>query len=130
MRYQLRVIIICVISLFAAIMLTLFAQNSLLSRRDSIATVDVKRAVDDFSRALAINTHLSDLQKEHFTNQFASALSYSISEYAKLHHITIVNQQSVLAGGNDITDKIERFVQEQLTKSNRIGNNAGEKNAA
>lgn len=110
-----QVILICIISFISASVLTLFARICLLSDRQTVATVNVKKAVNDFSRALASNKNLSLIQKEQFTNQFASALKYSIQEYASLHDITILDSQSILAGSNDITANIEHFVQKKLT---------------
>ena len=111
MTLKIQVILILVVCLIGS-----FSVVQIVSMKQKVAIVNVSEAVNDFSRALALNKHLSSVKKEQFANQFSSALKYFIQEYARLHHLTIINQQSVLAGGSDITRQIEGLVQKRLAQ--------------
>lgn len=48
----------------------------------------------------------NDEQVSHATRQFKNKLQNLLTQYAKQHHVMILDHRKVLAGGDDITNEI------------------------
>jgi conjugal transfer pilin signal peptidase TrbI len=72
-------------------------------------TFDMRGTVDAFMDQTAKKS-LSDEQSSQLADRFTDALENSVGEYQRKHRAVILVVPSVVAGAEDITDKIQRDV--------------------
>jgi conjugal transfer pilin signal peptidase TrbI len=81
-------------------------------------TFDMRGTVDAFMDQTAKKS-LSDEQSNRLADRFTEALENSLGEYQRKHRAVILVVPSVVAGAEDVTDKIQRNVAVRMAGGGR-----------
>lgn len=78
-----------------------------------VVQFDLKGTVNLFTAQLAQDKHLNAADAQSMTAAFSGALTTSVKQYAKAHHVVVLVAPAVMSGAPDVTPAIQA-----LTKSN------------
>lgn len=98
------IVAVCMIVLNAGIALLLIQWITPVT-----VTFDMRGTVDAFMDQTAKKS-LSDEQSNQLANRFTEALENSLGEYQRKHRAVILVVPSVVAGAEDVTNKIQQDV--------------------
>lgn len=82
-------------------------------RRATVQTVDVDRLTRDFAQEINASQASSTVAKA-LAKQFGQTLPQALTQYAHTHHVVLVSSRLVLAGGQDVTTRIEKTMTVRL----------------
>jgi type-F conjugative transfer system protein TrbI len=102
-------ILACVLSVLACVF------SGISSHQASVVTFDKKVLVGRFVGQLSALSLPDDAMRVK-TDAFGRALTVSLSDYAKHHHVLILDKKQVLSGQNDITPDIARDVARHMRR--------------
>lgn len=95
--------------------LIIFMMASMFYLRPKLVTFNPDKLYQPF--VLQLSQHqLSDEKIFKKTQEFRKNLNLSLAEYAKKHHVVILEQKQVLAGGQDISNEILRLISKRVQK--------------
>ncbi|RUR24252.1 TrbI F-type domain-containing protein [Legionella qingyii] len=99
----------------AAILFFIGFELYLVSPKIQVVFFDTEAIQAQLIRQLAEH-QASDEQVSHTTRQFKNKLQKLLTQYAQQHHVMILNQREILAGGEDITDEIANKLGQAMRK--------------
>ncbi|HAT2150932.1 TPA: TrbI F-type domain-containing protein [Legionella pneumophila] len=86
-----------------------------ISQNTKVVLFDTEAIQAQLIRQLAEH-QASDEQVSHITRQFKNKLQKLLTQYAKQHHVMILDHRVVLAGGEYITDEIANKLGQAMRK--------------
>lgn len=94
------------------ITLTLFSGGwmmSLLCRQTPVVFVDVNALKGRLIRQLA-ERELSETQSKAVIARMRDALPRALAQYAREHHVIVLEREALLAGGQSVTDEVAHLL--------------------
>ena len=110
-----RLSLLIILALLAVVMSTIALVCSLsMHSGPKVVIFNEHDSIQSFTQAMTKNHHLALPVKERMSAAFAKVMESTVKAYSQQHHTMVISNQHVLAGGVDVSNRLNHTILDKL----------------